>query len=71
VFFHGKIYSENDRYAAQWTNPDGVSPAQPYTIFVLHPAFGRVFVTGDVDAWNAANPGVGAYEVVRIPLSIS
>ena len=35
-------------------------------MFILHPAFQKVYVVGDVNAWNAAHPGVGAVEVVRI-----
>jgi hypothetical protein len=52
----------------QCTNPTNVPPAEPNTIFILHPAFQKLFVVGDLDAWNAANPGVGAVEVVRMPL---
>lgn len=53
-------------HTAQFTNPSGVQPAEPQTIFILHPAFQKIYVVGDVGAWNAANPGVGGVEVVRM-----
>jgi hypothetical protein len=53
-------------HPAQFTNPNNVPPAEPNTMFILHPAFQKVYVVGDVYAWNAANPSVGAVEVVCI-----
>jgi hypothetical protein len=57
-------------HTAQYINPAGFAPTKPPTVFAFHPAFERVFVVGDLAAWNAANPNVGALEVVRVPFLV-